>query len=218
MKFQFFLVLFLLLLTLSFCKNHEESTNVILTPPIISKKKDTIKIDYQLDVVDSTIVNTTEKKIDVLINNLKGFLGKKPENIKPIHFNKDYVFSNRVEVYNDNLLFEEQVLITPQHILCLDKPIKNIKNGKIKSSLLFEKKRIRFEFENSKGEIKFNRISCNDTDLNDVTLNYKNGFIKFKELINPCVFEYDLDKNGKSEIYIIGIRNCSQEFIILRVR
>ena len=147
MKIQNFLILFLFLLTLSFCINDKESSINSREPLPLAKPKmnDTIKVVYQLDVVDSTITNTTDKKVDVLINNSRGFLRKSADDIKRIYFNKDYVFSNNVEVYNDNLLFEEQVIITPEHILYLD-------------------------------------------------------------------------KNGKEELYIIGIRNCSQELIILRVR
>lgn len=196
-----------------FCNNKKLSNN-----NDVIKVKDSIIVNYNLDVSDTCIINTTNRKVDFLINNSIGYLGKTSKEIMPISFNADYVFSNNLEVYNNDLLFEKQLLITPTNIIYFKKSIKTNPIKRIASYMLFESKLVKFKFREGNGRIKFNKVSCNDTDLGDVTLNYDKGFIKFKKIINPAFFEYDLDKNGKNEQYIIGIRNCSQELIILRVR
>ena len=59
--------------------------------------------------------------------------------------------------------------------------------------------------------------SCNDSEYFNVKLFFKKGTITLKKLINATFFEYDLDKNGINEQYLIGSRNCTQELVLLRI-
>lgn len=71
----------------------------------------------------------------------------------------------------------------------------------------------------SQGKLKFTNqgYSCNDSEYFTVKLFFKKGTITFKKLINATFFEYDLDKNGINEQYLIGSRNCTQELVLLRI-
>ena len=63
----------------------------------------------------------------------------------------------------------------------------------------------------------YQNSSCMDADLVTINLTYDNGFININNILMPSFFEYDLDKDGINEQYILGVRNCTQELILLRI-
>jgi len=58
---------------------------------------------------------------------------------------------------------------------------------------------------------------CTDSGMNSIKIIFKNGFIHFKNLNNIKFFEYDINKDGKNEIYIINFSCCDEKLKIFRV-
>jgi hypothetical protein len=66
--------------------------------------------------------------------------------------------------------------------------------------------------------MKYVGVSCNDADFNKVRLTFSSGELVVDSLINAIFFEDDLDNDSQPEQYLMGMRNCSQELAILRIR
>ena len=205
-------LLFASLIILISCKqnNHPESLNSKLIT-------DSIKVfNYKLNIKDSLIINNSNKEIDLLINGSKNFLGGKYLGLK---FGCDYIVGQPIEEYKGNIIFANRLLISEKEIKFYLKSIDTSKSlKKIESKTCFGEKSNIFKFKNGNGKIKFVKVSCNDTNLNDVILNYGKNQITIKNMINARFFEYDIDKDGINEEYLLGVRNCSQEIVILRIR
>ena len=77
-------------------------------------------------------------------------------------------------------------------------------------------KPIVFSFRGGGGTFRHEKMSCSDADLKKAVLKYKEGTITIRHLLNPSFFEYDLDRDGEPEQFIISSRNCTQELTILR--
>lgn len=180
---------------------------------------DTLVVTYQLDVHSNKIKNTTTKKVDILLNNSRDLLDINNNKLLPINFNKDYVFSSSIQIFSNDLLFENQLLISNDKIKYLKKPVVlDDQKETLNKFLLQGEKEINFKLKEVKSVLKVQSQSCMDADWVKVSLKFEKGSIDFEKLINPCVFNFDSDRDGKNEIYIIGIRNCSQEMYILRIR
>lgn len=61
------------------------------------------------------------------------------------------------------------------------------------------------------------KLQCNDTGNNPLTIEYKGKTLSIANLKNIQVFEYDADKNGRNEIYIISFQSCDGRYKILKV-
>lgn len=203
--------IFLLIILIS-CKQIEEKKEKSSKAII-----DSVKIfKYKLNVTDSSIINNSNKEVDILINGSRNYLQGKYLDLK---FNCDYIISQPIEEYNGHLIFANQLLITQNQIIFYQESIdKSKSSNKIESKSCYNQKLSSFKYSNGEGIIEFEKVSCNDTDLNNVILNYGNGSVKIKNMINARFFEYDIDKDGINEEYLLGVRNCSQEIVILRIR
>ena len=166
---------------------------------------------------DTNIINTSGHRVVVQYNSTDNFLLK--TDTTGVHFLTEcmicepimpykghLVFANQMEMFSDKASFNQQELIFPDTV----KPVKTIcsygRSGIVK-----------FPFSGGNGTIKHLRQSCNDADLKEVTLHYTIGDLKIKNILNAAFFEYDLDKDGKLEQFIMGTRNCSQELAIIRI-
>jgi hypothetical protein len=75
-----------------------------------------------------------------------------------------------------------------------------------------------FQFSAGSGTIRYLKAACNDSDLNELVLQYPAGAAVFPRLVNGSFFEYDLNHDGIKEQYIFSLYNCSQELTLLQVR
>ena len=212
------LFLILILLFALACKKESEKISSISVLPkkIIKSNKDSI-VNFILNVKDKSIFNNTDKEIYVLINGEREYL--EINNKTSFHYSTECLKCQSIEIFGNKLLFAKQLLISENNIKYFKTPIViSEKLKQIETERLFEQKIIKFKFKAGIGKIKFEKVACNDSDLNEITLNYGKQKIIIRNFIEANFFEYDLDENGTNEQYIFGARNCSQEVVILRIR
>lgn len=212
--------LFLILLLFVGCKDETEAKSEIKTVALLPKKaekRSKIQIfKYKLNISDSVIFNNSNKEVDVLINGVEKYLGGKNLNLIT---QSENIGGEPFEEYNKGLLFAKQLFISKEQITFYPKEMKTSEETtRLKTQTCNAEKINTFDFIGGNAEIRFVKVSCNDTDLNDVILKYGKENITIKNMINATFFEYDMDKNGTNEQYLMGSRNCSQEMVILRIR
>jgi len=204
------------------CNNNTSKEN---EPVLTNKPKpNQVPVDsvftfhYQTDFSDKNIVNKSGNKVDLLFNGIDNYFGGQKSSI--VGFGSECMGCLPVQEFNGGLLFGKRLLITSDSI----KYYKN--NFDIPDSTdqlkLFsdngEKVNPKFNFQDGQGSINYIGISCNDANFYKVRLTFPSGAIMVDSLINASFFEYDLDANGRNEQYLMGLRNCSQELAILRIR
>lgn len=72
-------------------------------------------------------------------------------------------------------------------------------------------------FENARIQVIQQGARCTDSGINSIKVNYKDHYIFFKYLNNIKLFEYDLNNDGKFEIYIINFSCCDSKLKIYRI-
>lgn len=221
-KFRFLIIIFLFV-SCQHDSNRKEFTNessdleFIPPPAPPAKGVSDMNIKIQYDIRDSNIINTTnDKRIDVLFNGVENFLGG-IKNYKA-SFNTECLMCEPIQEYNGGLLFARRLMIKTNMVKYYKTDIKVDSMRKIRMEWNDGETQInKFRFSNGFGTIKYLQPSCNDANFYKVTLEYNNGKIVVNNLLNAEFFEFDIDKNGRSEQYLIGTRNCSQELVILRI-
>lgn len=166
----------------------------------------------------SNISNNSDRQIDLLFNNIHNYLGGQ-SNYK-VHFRTECLRCEPIQEFMGGLLFAKRLLITTNQIKYYkeDFGIPDSHNRIEFNSDHRERTNPKFKFTSGKGSIKYIGASCSDADFNKVRLSYATGEIVIDSLINASFFEYDLNSDGQIEQYLMGTRNCNQEFIILRIR
>ncbi|MEZ5013988.1 MAG: hypothetical protein R2794_06820 [Chitinophagales bacterium] len=164
------------------------------------------------------ISNTSDRQIDLLYNGIDNYLGGHSNH--KVHFQTECLACEPIQQYMGGLLFAKRLLIATDQINYYKKDfdIPDSINRIKFSSDGRERTNPKFQFSDGKGSIKYIGISCNDADFNKVRLTYPTGEIVIDSLINASFFEYDLNMDGQKEQYLLGLRSCSQEFVILRIR
>lgn len=177
-----------------------------------------LTFEYQTDFADKNIVNRSDRKIDLLFNGIKNYFGGHEDPV--VRFRTECMGCLSVQKFEGAVLFGKRLLITENNIKYyktnLDIP-DSINQIKLTSNHR-DRNNLKFNFQDGKGSINYIGISCDDADFNKVRLIFPSGDIIVDSLINAAFFEYDFDKDGKMEQYLMGLRNCSQELAILRIR
>lgn len=163
------------------------------------------------------ISNKSDRQIDLLFNSINNYLGGQTN--YNIHFKTECLQCEPIQEYMGGLLFAKRLLITNEQIKYYktDFEIPDSLNRIELYSDHGERTNPKFNFTNGKGSINYVGVSCNDADYNKVRLTYSTGEIEIDSLINASFFEYDLNKDGYQEQFLIGTRNCTPELIILRI-
>ncbi|HET6995024.1 MAG TPA: hypothetical protein VFI06_08580 [Chitinophagaceae bacterium] len=164
---------------------------------------------------DSNIINASSKKIAVLYNSVADFPGPKDS---LIHFMTECMQCEPVQAFKDHLVFAKQLEVfidkTIYHDTKLDVPVGSRFIHQLAS---YERKTKKFEFQAGKGELRFTEPFCMNADTYKLILHYKSGDIIINNIFDARFFEYDLDKNGVTEQYILSSRNCSQELTVFKI-
>lgn len=166
---------------------------------------------------DTSISNTTNRTIDILFNGVDNYLGGN-RNYK-MHFATECMICEPVQVYKKGFLFGKRLYVTKDDVIIYQSN-RNISDtaGLIKMKRYYgERGTKNYDFSNGRLTMKYQGQSCNDADFVSVSLSYDTGRINFNKLINATLFECDLDDNGINEQYLLGLRNCSQELVLLRI-
>ncbi len=74
-----------------------------------------------------------------------------------------------------------------------------------------------YKFDNTRIEVMRQGPRCNDSGINSIKINFNENYILFKYLNNIKLFQYDLNKDGEFEIYIINFSCCESKLKIYRV-
>ena len=184
-------------------------------------KRDSITLpvvyQYILNFKDKNIKNHSDRIVDVLYNGINNYLaGKANANVR---FQSECMRCLNVQQYNEGILFGKQLIINNNNISYLSDKIDIPDSvGIIPNVSLKDRRSQTFRYKDVSATMKFTGISCNDADFNRVELSYDSGKITVDSLINASLFEFDLDRDGFAEQFLIGVRNCSQELVILRLR
>jgi len=216
---NFIYILFLILLVS--CDSEINKKTAI--SPTEKPKTDSTLVDnsitflYKIDYKDRNITNNTDRQVDLLFNGVKDFLGGQ-RNPK-VTFRTECMSCEPIQEFMGGLLFAKRLLILNDEIryyradFNLEDRIDRIEQ------ISDNRNRVNpeFLFKNGTGSIKYTGVSCNDTDYNKVKLSYATGEIIIDSLINASFFEYDINKDGQKEQYLMGTRNCSQELVLLRI-
>lgn len=173
---------------------------------------------YQIDFTNNNIINKSDRKVDLLFNGIDKYLGGHENST--VRFRTECMGCLSIQEYQGGLLFGKRLFISPDNIKYFKG---NIDIPDSIGRIHFytddrERTNPKFQFSDGKGSIKYIGISCNDADFNNVRLTYPTGEIVIDSMINASFFEYDLNKDGQMEQYLLGSRNCSQELAILRIR
>lgn len=209
----------LILAFLVSCNNHSHETTLKSnTDSIKLITQDSIfNLSITKKVSDTSIINTTEKTIDILFNGVDNYLGGQRND--KMNFATECMVCEPVQVYGHGFLFGKKLFVTKDSIVIYKKG-RNISDTAdiVKMRGYYgERKTRQYQFSQGHLTFKYQGQSCNDADFVSVNLSYAKGSIKFNKLINASFFEYDLDNNGIKEQYLLGTRNCSQELVLLRI-
>jgi hypothetical protein len=219
--FKLFIRLLFLLLFAS-C-HHKETAKT--ADPIQIDKTDSLPataFTTRLVTSDSNLTNTSGRQLFVLYNSIVGFLPRTDSSsgTPASRFATECMICEPLHVYNDHLVFAGQLEIFSDRTSRTfnDLPIPpNSPRPKRFGSNDREDKPNSFKFSEGTGRIEYIRRSCNDAALTTLTLTYKTGQFKLKNILNANFFEFDMNKDGRPEQYILATRNCSQELAILKI-
>jgi hypothetical protein len=220
-KMKYFIYIILVLL-ISSCNNRTKTINDsssserLNTDSLLADSILTFSFDTNFRSLN--ISNKSNRQIDLLFNGIDNYFGghRNPK----INFRTECLPCEPLYEYMGGLFFTKRLLIKPNQIKFYKTDI-NIPDSVNRIKLrTYNRERTNPKFSFSEGEasIKYIGVSCNDADFNNVYLSYPSGEIAIDSLINASFFEYDLDKDGQIEQYLLGSRNCSQEFALIRIR
>jgi hypothetical protein len=164
---------------------------------------------------ETNIINTAHRDISVLYNSIDHFL--KRTDTTGVYFITECLGCQPVQPYQDHLLFGNQLEIFTDHVVFHKEKILTDTPSIKRVESYGDRKPVKFSFLGGRGRINYIKQSCNDADLYTVNLQYNNGEVKIGNVLNASFFEYDLNKDGKPEQYILANRNCSQELAVVRI-
>ena len=181
-----------------------------------SEQVTTSTYDIQEINADTNIINTAHREISILYNSVDHFLKK--TDTAGVYFITECLGCQPVQPYKDHLLFGNQLEIFTDHVVFhKEKILTNTPYIKRVESY-GDRKPVKFSFLEGGGRINYINQSCNDADLYNVSLQYNSDEVKIGNVLNASFFEYDLNKDGEPEQYILASRNCSQELAVIRIR
>jgi antitoxin component YwqK of YwqJK toxin-antitoxin module len=93
--------------------------------------------------------------------------------------------------------------------------VKELKNGDYQISYTLEKKY--FKTQVGQVEVERKQMQCDDTGRNPMKITKDGKSIYFKDVGNLIFFEYDCDKDGKKELYILNYFSCEGHLEIYKI-
>lgn len=76
---------------------------------------------------------------------------------------------------------------------------------------------LRYSFTHADIEVYREGNRCTDSGWNSMKVKYDEGNVYLKNMNNIKFFEYDLNKNGRKEIYVIHFSCCDEKMKIYRI-
>jgi hypothetical protein len=208
------------MLAISACRSVNTDTNNSATKAIepipvpVIKSKFPVFEERQVEV-DSNIINSSGKKITVLYNSMDGYPGPKDS---MIYFMTECMQCEPVQTFNDHLVFAGQLEIFTDKTIYHDKKLAlPASSAFVHQQASYERRTKKFQFQAGKGALRFTTPFCMNADTYKLVLHYQSGDITINNIYDARFFEYDLDKNGVAEQYVLSSRNCSQELTVFKI-
>jgi hypothetical protein len=169
------------------------------------------------NISDSSIVNTSDRTIDILYNGVDGYLGGKQN--PRLNFVIECMVCEPLQAYNQGFLFGKRLFVTQDStiIYSSDRNIPDTADIVKRTVYYGERKTVKRRFSQGTLSMKYQGQSCMDADFVKVTLIYEKGGLMVNQLINASFFEFDLDRDGQLEQFLMGMRNCTQEVVVIRI-
>ncbi|WP_163217345.1 hypothetical protein [Bacteroides sp. 224] len=176
---------------------------------------------------NAVITNNTLLDVYCLFNNITDSLAPKiigdHANIRVFEGNplKIYidescllVFPDRLEIKEKpTLLIEKKVIDT--HVFTTNRSMQKLPDGTSKVNYDLGKK----YFQTDVGTLELKRESggCDDTGKNPFEIQHNGNSLMFTNIGNLCFFEYDLDKNGKKELFVLNYHICASYLALYKI-
>jgi hypothetical protein len=211
---------FIFILAITGCRPGNTDTKNLTTKssqpaPVPGIKNKFPVFDERLAGSDSNIINNSGKRITVLYNSIADFPGPKDS---MIYFMTECMQCEPVQTFNDHLVFASQLEIFFDKTIYRDKKLVLPAASKFIHQLgSYERRTKKFEFQSGRGELRFTEPFCMNADTYKLVLHYQSGDITIDNIFDARFFEYDLDKSGVTEQYILSSRNCSQELTVFKI-
>ncbi|MBI4946415.1 MAG: toxin-antitoxin system YwqK family antitoxin [Bacteroidetes bacterium] len=199
-------------------KGYSENGNILL-PRFIAQS---------IVVNDTSILNNSDLKLYLLLdtrNSKKDLLklgeylfygiqvcdnGNLTIHVGLFHF---VIYPTGLEVHETSDTICKKKIIA--HEFSTNRNVKKLKNGEYDISYVLEKKY--FTTQVGKVEIERKQMSCDDTGYNPIRITNNNKSIYFKDIGNIIFFEYDSDKDGEKELYILNYFSCTGHLEIYKI-
>lgn len=190
----------------------------IKTLPIFLPEKDT----------DTCVINQTDLVVKILYET--------DRSNRKVQFG-EYLFGDAtVGIYNQDLIVKFGMIIftikpngiklqQTNEINCdkeisyskygINRVTKELPNGEWDMYYVNEKVKHKTSFGNLTVDVQ--NLSCDDTGRNPITLDYKGKILAINHIDNLQFFEYDIDKNGSKEIYLLSYASCQGYLKIYKI-
>jgi len=191
-----------------------------------------LPVSIKQSAADTSVVNNTNLSVHLMFEQSRR---KKPL----LYLGEALFYGAEVYVTKDGIrlnYFQHAIIIQPQGVKLVWTSVegKDKKENQI-VPVKFEGNRVvkertdgTFDFKYLTKKVKHNTSlgklivhvqmqQCDDTGSNPITIKRKEGNLMISGIGNLQFFEYDLNKDGKNEIYIISYRSCAGEVKIYKV-
>jgi hypothetical protein len=217
------------LISISFLTSCQESKKTIQQG--IDKNDSVLKISDSLETVALfNIENNSKAEIDVLFSQKNGskdfiYFGKALYQPLEVCFDKTLIIkigSIHIKIFEEGVQIIENELefICPEKIKSFSYLTNMIVTLNEKGIYETAYDTIPKKISLSHAEIIVTSLKdlCNDTGNNPFEVQLDSGRIVFNEIENLQFFEYDLDQNGRNEIYVVNFASCMSYITILRIQ
>ncbi|MCF6364717.1 MAG: hypothetical protein L3J35_00795 [Bacteroidales bacterium] len=188
----------------------------------------------QSDEEKFELINKSDNKAELIFDNklpggimfradlFRNWQIYKEENAIILHFPIKKRLANRIYIFSDSVIVKKKENVLKRYTDTL-KTIGYRTNvmyfendsGYMDAKEIFDT--TEYIFNNVKAEVIQQGTRCNDTGNNSVKLIYKSGTVLFNNMNNIKIFETDINKDGKNEIYIINFSCCDGKLKIYKI-
>lgn len=186
---------------------------------------DPINVSLDTNCVSENSANLSVIQImknwEVKTDSASGFtIPSLKSDIPEFTFGEQLRYGFSINVYEQKFIgLANTVFISKDSVFVTSTPIssKNKSNELISHEYTTLDQKETLEFEKGTVNIDFKGLGCMDSGINSFTLKNEQGVLALKDLANIQVFEFDLDDNGKKEVYLVSYTICIGHMEIYKI-
>ncbi len=203
----------------------------------IVQEFDTLFFEPIKNYENDSIINNTDLKIDLLFKQTKNSKSELIFRVFDLFNVKTFCYAGKINNYDlcyffpsedvNLVLTENGVLLTTERKRCVQElnidfafgVNKEAYEAKMSMRENAEDYCVKYRFKRDYGEVYItNGIpQCGDTGHNPLKIVRKGKNLEFPYLRNILMFEYDIDQDGKKEIYLFDYACCENELTIYKI-